>query len=188
MIDLRAASRYAKAILDHARSEGKVDDYLEDFLTIGQAIDESRDLQLLLDRPTVPDEQKKEVLRQIFADKVSDGTMRFLALLAEKGRSGLLRGTVRAFRAQLDRERGIETAFVRSAQELDDGLRAAISDRLSRITGSEIQAVYSVDPDLIGGFTARVGDRMIDASVRHQLERLHEQLSEKAGTWTPSLH
>ncbi len=187
MIESRAAHRYAKAILDLAREQGKIDEYVEDFQTLEYAIEESRELQLLLDRPTVPAETKGTLLRALFEGKVSDGTLRFLQLMATKGRSNLVRGTVQSFNRQLAVERGIETAVIRSAQELEPGLRGAIEAKLSSITGSRIDAVYSVDPELIGGFTARVGDRMIDASVRHQLERLHETLSEETSAWTPSM-
>lgn len=187
MIESRAAHRYAKAILDLARELGTIDEFVEDFRTLEFAIEESRELQLLLERPTVPAETKGALLKALFEGKVSTGTLRFMELLATKGRSNLLRGSVQSFNRQLAAERGVETAVVRSAQELDPALRGAIETKLASITGSSIDASYLIDPDLIGGFTARVGDRMIDASVRHQLERLHETLSEETSAWTRSL-
>ena len=186
MIETRAAGRYAKAVLDHAREQGTVDQIRGDFQTLASAIDESRELQNLLNRPTLPAETKAKLLKEIFQGKVSDIVLSFLDLLAVKGRSNSLRSTIHSFERQLDDEMGVEAAQITSAHELDEALRGSIEERLASETGSKIRATYRVDPSLIGGFTAVVGDRMIDASVLNQLQRLHETLSENAGTWTPN--
>ncbi len=187
MIETRAAGRYAKAILDLAREQGIIEQMRADFQTLSGAIEGSRDLQNLLTRPTIPAETKAKLLKEIFSGKVSDLVLSFLDLLASKGRTGSLRSAIYSFERQLDEEMGVEAAQITSAHELDDALRASIEERLASETGSKIRATYLVDPSLIGGFTAVVGDRMIDASVHHQLQRLHETLSENAGTWTPTL-
>lgn len=187
MVESRAAHRYAKAILDLARERNSVDEIVEDFRTIEYAISESRDLQNLLATPVIDAEQKSSLLQEIFRGKLSEMTDKFLILLAKKGRSAMLWAIAISFRKQLDHDRGIVTAEVSSAVELDESLRKAIESRLHEMTGKTISANYRVDESLIGGFVARIDDRMVDASVRHQLERLHESLAESAGTWTPTL-
>ena len=104
---------------------------------------------------------------------MSEAVLRFLVLLAKKGRSGILYGTTISFHKQINLERGIATANVVSAIELNDGLKGQIETKLTKMTGQTISAKYRVDKSLIGGFTARIDDLMIDASVRRQLVLLH---------------
>ena len=96
-------------------------------------------------------------------------------------------GVVLSFQKLLDRERGVASATITTATELNDAIKAQIEGRLAGITGQMINAEYHLDQNLIGGFTARVNDVMIDASVSRQLERLHESLADEASSWTPAL-
>ena len=187
IVESRAAYRYAKSMLDLARERGSIDEISEDFRTIGSAIENSRELQNLLERPTLDTETKGKLVRKIFEGKVSDAMITFIELLAKKGRSELLREATASFRRQFDVERGVERAVVTSAHALNEGLKASIVSRLAALTSNRIEATWEIDPDLIGGFIARVGDKMIDASVRHQLDRLQDTLAADAGTWVPAL-
>lgn len=187
MIESRASFRYAKAILEHARQTGRLEEMIEDFRTLDQAVSESRELRMLLERPTIQADKKASILEEIFRGKVSDGTLSFLTLLAAKERSRDLPGVIVSFRNQIDVERGVAVARIESAHELDDPLRQRIESDLSKMTGKTIDADWQIRPELIGGFTARVGDMMVDASVRRQLERLRDTLAADAGTWTPTL-
>lgn len=187
MAESRAAYRYAKAMLDIAREQNILDTVVEDFRTVEGAIEGSRDLQNLLSTPVIDAERKASLLREIFGEKVGEETRKFLALLTKKGRAPLLWGITISFRKQLDTLNGVVPAEVSSAVELTPELRAKIEARLAGIVGKQIKATYRVDESLIGGYVARIDDRLIDASVRHQLERLHETLVQEAGSWTPTL-
>ncbi len=186
-VESRAAYRYAKSMLDIARERGEVDAMRDDFQTLEQAIDNSRELKNLLRRPTLAAETKGKLLKSIFEGKVSPTMILFLELMAKKGRADLVEPTTVSFRRQLDIERGVERAVITSAHPLNDALKSSIIGRLATLTSHTIEATYEIDTDLIGGFVARVGDRMIDASVRHQLERLQDTLAADAGTWVPAL-
>ncbi len=187
MVESRASYRYAKAIIDHARHTGAIEETVADFATLEQAIASSRELALLLERPTVPVDKKEAILVAIFESKVSSGTLAFLRLITSKERSAELPGVVASFKRQIDSHNGVAPATIESAHELDDDIKAKISAELARLTGMKIVADWQVKPGLIGGFTARVGDKMIDASVQRQLERLRETLAADSGTWTPTL-
>lgn len=186
-VESRAAFRYAKSMLDIARDRGTIEEMREDFHTLENAIESSRELKNLLSRPTIAAETKGKLLKSIFESKVSDSMIMFLELMSKKGRSNLVEATTVSFRRQLDIERGVERAVVTTAHPLDDNLKSAIVARLASLTSNTIEATYEIDSELIGGFVARVGDRMIDASVRHQLERLKERLAADSGTWVPAL-
>jgi F-type H+-transporting ATPase subunit delta len=118
------------------------------------------------------------VLASIFAGKVSPLVERFVALLARKGRAASLASIVDAFQAMLDEMRNIAPATITTAIELDADHRRKLEAQLGAMSGRTLRPEYKIDPSLIGGFRALFGDRMIDASVRHQLDRLRDALIE----------
>ncbi|MCE2502482.1 MAG: ATP synthase F1 subunit delta [Chlorobi bacterium] len=187
MIETRASHRYAKAVLEVAHEQGNLETVVEDFKTLDYAIEGSRDLQNLLAKPTIPVETKAKLIADIFQDKVSNLVLSFLELMTKKGRAAIIPGVLLSFRKQLEKERGISPAKITSATELNHKIKSQIEQRLTELTGQSIQADYHLDRDLIGGFTARIDDLMIDASVSRQLERLHETLAAEASSWTPTL-
>lgn len=178
MATSRVAQRYAKALMDLAKEEGSFDAVVEDVLTIGGAMDGSPDLLNMLRSPIVDDRRKEKILREVFNGKVGPLVERFITLLTLKGRSGDIPGMVTAFKHLLDVERNIVNAVVTTAVELPPAQRRGLEERISALSGHGIRATYVVDPSIIGGFRARFEDRMIDASVRHQLERLRVSLTE----------
>lgn len=187
IIESRAAYRYAKAMLEIAVEQNILDSVIEDFRTLEFAIEGSRDLRNLLTTPVLDVERKAGLILDIFEGKVSKPTELFLRLITKKGRAPLLQGIVFSFHKQLDVKQGLVTAQVTTAVPLNDTLKKEIESRLAVMTGKKIQADYLIDSDLIGGFVARIDDRMIDASVRHQLDRLHETLVGEAGAWTATI-
>jgi len=176
MTQTRAAQRYAKAILEIARQENAIDVVTEDFRTVGAAIEASRDLQVFLETPVIDNRVKETILREIFKGKLGAVMDRFIALLTRKGRAGDLTAIVDAFFQLLDQQQNIVSATITTAISLGDEQKKAIENRLHQLSGKNIRATYAVDPTIVGGFRARFGDTMIDASVRHQLDRMYETL------------
>lgn len=177
MIRSRVAERYAQSLIDLAREQGVIDAVETDMQMISSAVRDSRDLRNLLASPIIDTHRKEQLLAEIFLGKVSEIVARFIVLLARKGRANDLPGVILAFRDLLDRQRNIAEAEITTAVDLDDSMKMRIENELSRISGSEIRARYTIDRSLVGGFRARFQDRMIDASVQHQLERLRESLT-----------
>lgn len=178
MTKSRVAQRYASAIIELANEEKSLDTVIEDFATIGAAIRSSHDLQNFLASPVIDERTKEKILTEIFAGKVGPLTGRFISLLTLKGRANELAGTVTAFQELLDKQRNVVPATVTTATQLSDDQKKRIEGQISQISGRTVRAEYQIDPELIGGFHARFQDTMIDASVRHQLERLRESLVE----------
>lgn len=178
MATTRVAQRYAKALMELAKEEGSFDAVVEDVLTIGTAMEGSADLLAMLRSPVVDDRRKEKIIREVFSGKVGTLADRFLSLLTLKGRSGDIPAIIAAFKHLLDRERNIVSATVTTAVEMAPAQRRGLEERISALSGHSIRATYVVDPSIIGGFRARFEDKMIDASVRHQLERLRVSLIE----------
>jgi F-type H+-transporting ATPase subunit delta len=177
MIKSRVAERYAKSLLEMATEDNIVAEVEEDFRTVREAINGSRDLQNLLATPIIDDHRKESILAEIFSSRVSPLVGRFIALMARKGRASQLRDIVEAFEDLLDRMRAITPAEITTAVALDEEQRARLEAHLMTMSGGTIRTEYRIDPALIGGFRARFQDRMVDASVRHQLDRLRESLT-----------
>jgi F-type H+-transporting ATPase subunit delta len=176
MTKSRVAQRYARAIMEIAQSEKSLDGVIEDFRTLGAAIEGSTDLQNLLASPIYDERLKDRLLREIFNGKISPVTARFISLMALKGRSNQLPNIIRAFQDLLDQERNVMPATITTAVELAPEQRGRIEEQIARMSGHNVRATYKVDPSLIGGFQALFEDTMIDASIRHQLGRMYDSL------------
>lgn len=178
MASTRAAQRYARALMEIAKEENAFDLVVGDIRTIAGAIAGSHDLRYLLASPVIDDRTKERVIRAVFAGRIGTVMDRFISLLTLKGRAADLHEIVIAFDALLDLERKIVSAVVTVATEIGDDQKARIEAHVAEMSGQQIRAEYRIDPSIIGGFMARFGDTMVDASVRHQLERLRTAMIE----------
>jgi F-type H+-transporting ATPase subunit delta len=177
MVRSRVAGRYAKSVIELAREQGELDVVVEDFKTLREAVRDSKDLQNLLASPIIDVRVKERILTEIFKGKLSPLVDRFMILMTKKGRASELFEITQAFQDHLDVQMNVITAVVTTAVELGADERARIEAELKRLSGHDIRADYKVDPSIIGGFRAMFQDRMIDASVRRQLDRLRESLA-----------
>jgi F-type H+-transporting ATPase subunit delta len=175
MVNRKAARRYTTALYELAESLKQVDAVKNDFENIKKSLSASRDLRLFLESPVINPEKKLLIIKEIFSGKVSDLTLKFLVLVAEKNRINILNNITESILKLIDDRRGIVKAFVTTAIEIPDIEKNSITDTLKKYTGKEIQAEYSVNNSIKGGFIAMVEDKIIDASIERQLEILKEQ-------------
>lgn len=178
MIKSKVAERYAKSLLEMATEDGNLEAVEGDLRMVGAAIDGSRELQNFLATPIIDDHRKEKIVSEIFEGKVSPLVGRFIVLMARKGRASELRDIVEAFADLLDRERNIRGATITTAVELDAAQRSRLEAYLTTMSGRTLRTEYRIDPSIVGGFQALFEDRMVDASIRHQLDRLRESLVE----------
>jgi F-type H+-transporting ATPase subunit delta len=181
MADQRVAARYAKSLLDLGKEMGTLSAVKEDMDLLSKTMAESRELRLLLRNPIVKHDKKLAILKAIFEGKVSDMTLRFFTILTEKNRESAIEGIGPEFLAQYNTQQGIQSAEVTSATPLTAVARLEIRKLVTAQTGlTEVQLTEKVDPELIGGFVLRVGDKQIDDSVRTSLRRLRTSLQENS--------
>lgn len=171
-----AARRYAEAAFELARGEDALDAWAED-LRSAAAIAADEQVERVLDNPAIALAERESAIDAAFEGKVREPVRRLATLLLRRNRSSLLPAVSREFDRLLDRERGVVTAIVTSAAPLSDDDLAIVRRRVTSMRdASTVQLEQRVDESLIGGLTVRVGDRLIDASVRGRLERLRAQL------------
>jgi F-type H+-transporting ATPase subunit delta len=171
----RVANRYALALIGLADEHKMLDKIAEDMHAIQETLHASRELRVVLSSPVVTPDKKQKVLHELFEKQLSKQTLLFVDLLVRKGRAEYLVATADQFLAMLDDRRGIVPAQIKSANELSEEQQMQVQAKLERMTGKRIRPKFSVDPELRGGFVARIGDELVDASLAHQLEALREQ-------------
>lgn len=170
------ARRYGKSLFSLSKGQNAVDAVEQDMRALIQAAKENRELSVILASPVVRPEKKEAIVRSVFSG-ANELTVSFLALLAKKGRAGLIADMAEAFVSLVREERGVVLAEVVTAVPLDEARRAEINALIGKVHEGGVELSETVDPHLIGGFKLRVGDRMIDASVFQSLRTMHRNLT-----------
>jgi F-type H+-transporting ATPase subunit delta len=178
MKNARVARRYAQALMAIAGERNVVDEVGRHLASVGALLAASRELRTLVASPVIREGKKKAIFRELWETRVDRATMAFLLLLVHKQREGLLGDVIEEFQALRDERQGILVAEVRTAVPLSPAQEREMGTRLTRSTGKQVRVRASVEPALKGGLVVRIGDTVVDASVRRQLERLRERLRE----------
>lgn len=181
MISTAVVNRYANALADvvlSPQSDVKPPEAVAQLRSLSNAVSESRDLRAVLATPAVPVTRKRAVLKDI-AERV--GTSRlvrnFILVLSDHRRIAALAQVVDAVETIFDERMGFVRADVKSAYDLNADQQKELSSQLSTIAGKQIRMHFTVEPELIGGVTAKIGSTVYDGSVRGQLADMRKRLS-----------
>jgi F-type H+-transporting ATPase subunit delta len=178
MSNSKAASRYAKSLIDLSTEQGAMEAVRADMASIVSVITANPMLGAILNNPIIPLDKKAGILKDTFSGRVSAVTDLFLKLIVSKGRSAIVFETAKAYLSQYNALKGIITAEVTSAIPLTEANRAEIVTIVKREVGAnEVLIKEKVDEKLIGGFILKVGDRQFDASIASNLNKLKKEFS-----------
>ena len=175
-----SAKRYARALFDVALQEksdlGQIDQNLTGLASVMQ---ENADLLELAARHGVPDATRKAVMEAI-ADKMGAAAplRKILVMLAAAHKLTLVPDMAEAFRERLMAHQNLVRAHVTSAAPLSPETTKALEDSLAKVTGKKVDLSVAVDAELIGGLVATIGSTVYDGSVRTQLKKLRETLTQ----------
>lgn len=179
MSENKAASRYAKSLIDLATEQNSLEEMKNDMVLLEQVIDQNSVLEAILQNPVIPLDKKYGILNDILNKRVGQITGSFLKLIVNKGRSAILFDTTKAFIRQYNVIKGIVTAEVSSAIPLTAENRIQIVAVVKKETGAnEVLISEKVDEKLIGGFILKVSDRQFDASIAGSLNKLKKELAQ----------
>lgn len=175
--NLAVARRYAKALLLIGKEDGRADDYREELDRFVSTLLDTPDLERAILNPLYDDAGRKRVLA-VAIEKLgfSQTLSAFLNLLFDKGRLEFIHSIHEFYKSLADELRGVAQASLISATELPGDTVDKIRDALSRRTGKEVQLDVQTDPELIGGLVTRIGDLVLDGSIRTQLQNMKETL------------
>ena len=155
--------------------KGELDIWLDDLAALAQAL-ENREFSELLDAPQVPVTRKADVIKDALGDSVGPLALNLVSLLSSRNVAHLVSEIAEQYQRLLDAHRGIEQAEVISAVVLNDEQRQRIELLLREIVGRDVRLTSRVQPQILGGLVARVGDRVIDGSTKTKLLEMRRQL------------
>jgi F-type H+-transporting ATPase subunit delta len=139
---------------------------------------DSRDLVLLLQSPIIKSDKKQAVLDAVLQDHLGELVSSYLRILVNKGREGLVVDMVTEGQSQLRALRNIQSVSVTTAFPLTDSLRDQIMAQVANVHKGDVDLTETVDPEILGGYMLKMGDQMIDASVKRHLRTLGRELTE----------
>jgi F-type H+-transporting ATPase subunit delta len=175
MSSISITNPYAKAFLEESRQKGVFARVAKDMEAIHKTIASSRELQLVLASPVIKSEKKVSILQAIFKTAVCEDTFLFIEFVVRKNRENFLYKIAERFLELRDESLGIINVTLTSSEELaeeqKEKLRLKVEERLNK----QARFYYVTDKKLIGGFVMRIGDTVIDSSLKRQLELLREQ-------------
>ena len=170
---------YAAGLLELARAEGVVARVGDELYRIARALETSADLRLTLGDPRLPVERKHGVVADLLGGRVLPLTLNLVNFVVAAGHSRDLPAIADELAARAAAERDRAVAEVRTAFDLDEETVQRLTEALSRATGKQVEVQLVVDPSLVGGVVARVGDTVIDGSLRHRWEGLRQALQRR---------
>ncbi len=173
---ITSAKRYAQAVFELAQERNELELWQKGLEKISE-LTRNEELISFLQNPRIPYETKKRVL-EFQLGEILPMSLNLALLLVHRGLLRMAPRILQQFNLLVDAYHGVERAKVTTAVPLEEPEREALSRRLEEMVKRKVLVEGEVDPSLIGGFIARVGDKIIDASLRHQLEALKQRLIE----------
>lgn len=173
------AAQYAEAVLELAEKTGAGTDekVLEDLKAINEVLAQSPDLVVILNHPAVDGEKKSELLLKAFEGKINDVTQRLLRLLSDRRRLDILKPLEERYAEILRAKKNIVSARLTSSKALSQSEVADIKARLTEHLGKKLELEVEVDKSLLGGVVLRLGDQVIDGSLKGKLAVIEKELT-----------
>ncbi|MBA3956377.1 MAG: ATP synthase F1 subunit delta [Acidimicrobiia bacterium] len=167
---------YATALFEVARVEGSLDEVEDELFRFGRLLNGNDELRAVLTDEAVPAERRRGVVADLLRTRASPVTTNLVALVVGAGRARELPAIIEALvrRAAAAHDRAV--AEVRSAVPLSDDQKSRLADALGRATGKDVEVKVIIDPSVLGGLVAQVGDTVIDGTVRTKLDQLRETI------------
>jgi F-type H+-transporting ATPase subunit delta len=173
------AEVYSRALFEVAKEHDVLDRVHDELGELADALQESRDLQMFFFSPYFAAEEKKEGVARV-VEGADEHFVNFLKLLAERHRMPAIHRIRREFDSMWADEKRLLSVSVTSAVDLDKSLVEEIGERISDQTDRQVELSSRVDPEVLGGLVVRVGNMVLDASVRNRLEQLRKTVARAA--------
>jgi F-type H+-transporting ATPase subunit delta len=175
------ARRYAQALLQLGVEEGSLDRLVDEVSTVAHAWETSPELRNAVENPLVPHEVKKAVIAELAGQIGATPTTRnALLLLIDRRRTKTLPYVASYLRELADARKGVVRAEVTTAAPLSDAYHARLQAQLEKMTGKKVVIDRKTDPGLIAGVVTRIGDRILDGSLRTRLQSIRDSLMPQA--------
>ena len=168
---------YARALFEMAQAEGVVSRVEEELFRLRELLKSNPNLLQFLKDPNVKPEGKRKALGDLFQGRVHPLVLNMLLTTADQDRGGRVLAIIEEFSAIASAARQLVTGEVVTAIALDDATLKRMAAELSRLTGKNVQLLQKVDPSILGGAIIKVGEQIIDGSLRHKLDQIKDRLA-----------
>lgn len=177
MVQRRVAKRYAQAIFELAVEKDIIEQIESELCDFHQLAFSDAQIKEFLISATIQSEDKKELVKLLFAQSpISDLNKNFILLLIDRKRIALLEEIINIYRQLKFEHLGIAIARISTPFELTEKQKEALIEKLSKLTGKKIKLQLEVNPDLIGGIKAQVGNKIWDFTIKTQIQRLFQKM------------
>lgn len=174
--DTVVAKRYAKALFQLALGQGLVAQTEDQLKLIVAVVESDAQIRAFLTAPNITLGTKIETLNNAFSGKASLIVLNTISLLLERGREGSLAAVLAAYLEVAGESLGRADAYVTSAMPLSESEQQKLADKFGALLGKTVRVTNTVNKDLLGGITVRIGDTLYDGSLRTKLDRLEKSL------------
>lgn len=169
---------YGQALFELALEENALERILEEEAFVKEVFANNQELVTLLNHPKISKDEKIQVVENIFKGKISDTMVGFLVIVVNKERYDELEHIFQYLEEKVREYKNIGVVYVTTAAELTDAQKEQLTARLLQVTSfTQLEFNYVVDPSLIGGMVLRIGDRVVDSSIRTEIEQMAKSLS-----------
>jgi F-type H+-transporting ATPase subunit delta len=173
------AEVYARALFEVAREHGKLDELREQLSQFADALEQNRELAVFFFSPYFSTQEKQDALQRIL-DGADEVFLNFLKLLIENHRMPVIFRARQQFERMWEQENKLLPVDITSAIALDQDTTDSLGRRIGERAGRTVKLAAHVDPDILGGIVLRVGNSILDASIRNRLEQLRRHVAQGA--------
>lgn len=168
---------YGDALFELAKEQDKLDNFEKEVSLVQTALAQNPEFSKLMNHPKVGKDEKLQVVKEVFETRVDKELVGFLRLVVEKDRYGEIDEILTYFTDRVKEEKGIGVAYVTSAVKLSEIQKKLVEEKLIETTDyKEMEMNFSIDEELIGGLVIRIGDKVVDSTVKTKLNELTKQL------------
>lgn len=167
---------YAKSLVDVGQEKGILDQLDDEIKTISQIVNEDEKLKLFLTSPSISKGSKKEFIRKVFSNNLSEYTINLLNVLIENDRQGYISDISEYMGVLIDEINNRQTVALVSAIEIDNTLKEKLKTELNKKLQQDIRFRDEVDPDILGGIVIKIGDKVINGSLLKDLNNIKKSL------------
>ncbi len=178
MSSIRLSTRYAKAVMDLALEQGQLETVMTDMRKLNAIISEHKDLRMLLRSPIIHPSKKMPILQKVFEGRLDPILMNFIEILVRKHREEYLFDISEVFLERYNEKKNIKSVRITTAIPFEADLQQKIAESLRDSAEATIELEAEVDPELIGGYLIRYGDKQYDASVVRNLKKLRKEFEQ----------
>jgi F-type H+-transporting ATPase subunit delta len=176
MLSGAITNRYTQGLYEAAVANGSVETVERGLLAVASALQSNAELKALIEHPLVDIEAKVGVLQKVFGDTLTETVYNFFRVLFSRDRSAYVAAVAASFHEKVEATRGRVMVSVESAMPMSDEVRTRLEQDLAGALGKQVEATVSVDGRLLAGYRIRIGNRVLDATIRAAIDQFSEQL------------